>query len=519
MEKRPNILIITSDQQRKDSLGIYNQNVHTPVLDAIASDGITMDRAYITHPTCTPSRASILTGQMASHHGAYTIGTALNEDTVKFSDLLSKEGYDTFFTGKPHFQQLSDPDSFEWSGNALNEEYWKGYQSGYYGFKDLKIYNGHTDYSFTAGMHYRLWLKEKGLSDEEISSRFNYIPSNTYREHGEWKIERKFHPTVFTADCAVDYLTRHKTENPFLMWVSFSDPHDPHVVPEPYASMYAPEDVNYLGYVEGEHNCRPVWYHQLYENGLEGLDFNDEFGAPSVLSAKKFGDEKYFREITAIHHGMVKLMDEEIGRIVQTLKAKGEYDNTLILFTTDHGDYLGNHGYVYKGFPAFEEVYNGPMIVKLPDSKHRGSRSSALTSHIDIAPTILEAAKAGACDEMDGISQWKLWNGETKQVREFAEIENRPVEKGFYQKMLVTSRYKIVVYMDSKDGELYDLETDVNQYHNLWDEDSCFEIKKELLQKMAKKSGYGIEEIDKLLAVLWKGMHDEEPVQARTCYS
>ena len=249
MEKRPNILIITSDQQRKDSLGIYNQNVHTPVLDAIASDGITMDRAYITHPTCTPSRASILTGQMASHHGAYTIGTALNEDTVKFSDLLSKEGYDTFFTGKPHFQQLSDPDSFEWSGNALNEEYWKGYQSGYYGFKDLKIYNGHTDYSFTAGMHYRLWLKEKGLSDEEISSRFNYIPSNTYREHGEWKIERKFHPTVFTADCAVDYLTRHKTENPFLMWVSFSDPHDPHVVPEPYASMYAPEDVNYLGSV------------------------------------------------------------------------------------------------------------------------------------------------------------------------------------------------------------------------------------------------------------------------------
>lgn len=519
MEKRPNILIITSDQQRKDSLGIYNPNVHTPVLDGIASDGITMDRAYITHPTCTPSRASILTGQMASRHGAYTIGTALDENAVKFSDILYENGYDTYFIGKPHFQQLSDPTSFEWNVKALDEAYWREYKDGYYGFKHLSLYNGHTNYSFTAGMHYRLWLKEKGLSDEEISDRFDYISSDTFREHGEWNIERQYHPTVFTAERAVDYLRKRGTEKPFLMWVSFSDPHDPHVVPKPYASMYAPEDVDYLGYVEGEHDCRPEWYGKLYENGLEGLEFNDKYGAPSVLSAKKFGDDNYFREITAVHHGMVKLMDEEIGKIVRTLKENEEYDNTLILFTTDHGDYLGNHGYVYKGFPAFEEVYNVPMIVKMPDGRKKGGRTCALMSHIDIAPSILEAAGAGVCDEMDGISQWKLWNGDTEQIREFVEIENRPVTKGFYQKMLVTGRYKIVVYMDSKDGELYDLEADVNQYHNLWYEDSFGGVKKKLLQKMAKKEGERIDDSDELLTVLWKGMHEEEPVQVRSCYS
>lgn len=515
--KRPNILIITSDQQRKDSLGAYNPKISTPVLDQIAADGIVMERSYISHPTCTPSRASILTGQMASRHGAYTIGTALSEDAVKFSDILSEAGYETYFVGKPHFQQLSDPESFEWSGKALDEEFWKDYSGGYYGFQHTRIYNGHTSYPFTAGMHYRLWLKEKGLTEDEINERFRYHPSDSYREHGEWRIEREYHPSVFTAECAVDYLKNREHDRPFLMWASFSDPHDPHVVPEPYASMYSPDEVEYLGYTDSEHDDRPAFYNQLYEKGLEGLAFNDSFGAPSVLSAKLFGDEKYFREITAVHHGMVRLMDEEIGKIVQILKEQKEYDDTLIIFTTDHGDYLGNHGFIYKGFPAFEEVYNVPMIVKMPKGKGAGTRQEALVSHIDIAPTIVEAAGIDGCPDMDGISQWKLWNQENGNQREYVEIENRPVEQGFYQKMLVTERYKLVAYMDSEDGELYDLKLDKNQYHNLWSNESYKELKINLLRKMT-----GISEINhvgSLLEILWKKMHEEEPVQKRTSYS
>ena len=368
-------------------------------------------------------------------------------------------------------------------------------------------------------MHYRLWLKEKGLGTEEIEERFDYKPSDVYREHGNWKIEREYHPTVFTSECAAAYLENREKKKPFLMWVSFSDPHDPHVVPEPYDTMYSKDDVDYLGYVEGEHDNRPKCYKQLYEKGVDGLEFNDAFGVPSALSAKLSGDDRYFREVTAVHHGMVKLMDEEIGKIIRILKETGEYDNTLILFTTDHGDYLGNHGFLYKGFPAFEEVYNVPMIVKLPDGRCGGRRMGALVSHIDIAPTILEAAGIEPCGEMDGVSQWKLWNQETEEKREYVMVENRPVTRGFYQKMIITEQYKLVVYMDSEDGELYDLKNDRNQYRNLWDEKEYGTLKETLLRKIAGREETEEETCGELLQRIWKTMQEEEPVQERTSYS
>lgn len=515
--KKPNIILITSDQQRKDSLGSYNENICTDTLDALAKDGLVMERAYITHPTCTPSRASILTGQMASKHGAYTIGTALSEDAVKFSDFLKSADYDTCFIGKPHFQHLSDPSSFEWSGRAADEAFWSNYEGGYFGFDKTRIYNGHTSYPFTAGMHYRVWLKEKGLTDEEISERFHYKPCDTFREHGEWKIEKEYHPTTFTAEQAAAYIQERESDKPYMMWVSFSDPHDPHVVPEPYASMYSPDEADYLGYVEGEHDNRPKYYRQLYENGLEGLEFNDEFGVPSTLSGKTFGDEKYFREVTALHHGMVKFMDDEIAKIMDALKARGEYDDTLIIFTTDHGDYLGNHGYIYKGFPAFEEVYNVPMIVKLPKNVNAGMRVSNLVSHIDIAPTLLEAAGLDRCEEMDGVSQWRFWNGQGFCPRAYAEVENRPVTEGFYQKMVITDRYKLVVYMDDLEGELYDLKRDPDQYENLWKNEKFTKKKLRLLGQIAKNPELGDEQ--SLLSAIWQAMHDEKVTQRRTSYS
>lgn len=523
-----NVLLITTDQQRKDSLGVYNKSVNTPNIDSIAGDGVVFDRAYITHSTCTPSRATLLTGQYASKHGAYTIGTALDPSVTLFSNEFKRNGYNTYFVGKPHFQQIGAKGSFECFEKAMDESFWRDYRGSYYGFDNLSLHNGHTIYPITAGMHYRLWLKDKGLTDQDISEYFNYQSKESYRTHGEWTIPKALHPTVYVADRAVDYLSECDTDEPFVMWVSFSDPHDPHVVPKPYATMYDPNKVNYLGYKEGELDDKPSCYKELYEKDYHNLSFSDEYGVPSAPSGKFFGDDQYYKEITAVHHGMVKLIDEEVGRIIQELKRKGMYDDTFIVFTTDHGDTLGNHGFVYKGFPAYEEVYNVPFIIKdiLQDIPHEDNheaikdgitRSSALMSHVDVASTILSAAGITVPSDMDGCNQLQVVRGERESVRDEVYIENRLVKSGFYQKMIVTQEYKLVMYMDSLEGELYDLSIDRNQYVNLWDQVEWDSIKNQLLNRLAKTQiQHGNLEC---LNIISEQMHNEEQVQDRKSFS
>lgn len=519
----PNILLITTDQQRKDSIGVYNPKLQTPVLDSLAEDGMVFDRAYITHPTCTPSRASLLTGQYASTHGAYTIGTALPEDSIKLSDILLENGYETYFVGKPHFQQLSTEGSFECESKALNEDFWKEFQGPYYGFQHTRIHNGHTSYPVTAGMHYRLWLKKKGLDDNDIAGYFNHSCSGSFRNHGAWSLPRELHPSVFVSEKSVDFLDQHRKHGagkPFFMWCSFSDPHDPHVTPEPYASMYDPSDVEHQPYREGEFEDKPECYQDLYDHGPDALSFSDEFGVPSAPSGKLFGDEQYFREITAVHHGMVKLIDEEIGTIIDKLKENGVYENTLIVFTSDHGDYLGNHGFVYKGFPAFEEVYNVPYIAKTPGDRVPNERSNALVSHVDFAATALGFADIPVPTEMEGIDQKDVFLGTSQSVRTAAIIENRPVEKGFYQKMIVTKTHKLVVYLDSEDGELYNLKDDPHQYRNLWNESVSQDLKKDLCNQLVGYKDRVLDfDISDCLKSITESMYAEEPVQRRTSYS
>jgi len=526
---KPNILLITTDQQRKDSIGAYNSKLSTPALDSIAADGVIFDRAYIAHPTCTPSRASLLTGQYASKHGAYTIGTALSEDSLKVTDVLNENGYETYLVGKPHFQQISTEGTAECFSKAMDEDFWSSFTGPYYGFNNVSIFNGHSNYPITAGMHYRIWLKEKGLSDEDISNYFNHISTDKFREHGAWDIPREYHPSVFVSEATAKYLEAHrekKEDKPFFMWCSFVDPHDPHVVPEPYASMYSPDEIDYNPHKEGELDNMPSYYNELYEKDFKNVSFGDSIGLPSAPSAKIFGDDKYFREITAVHHGMVKLVDEEIEKIINKLKELGIYDNTLIVFTTDHGDYLGNHGFLYKGFPSYEEVYNVPYIVKNVAQANQGSRSGALISHVDFAGTVLSAAGIEIPAEMDSINQMPVFKGEKESIRTAVVIENRPIECGFYQHMLVTDNYKVVAYMDSKEGELFDLANDPNQYNNLWNDTKYNSLKQDLLNQLLNrlvlpkyKKSISDLPIDSCLEAISKKMHEEEPVQRRTSFS
>ncbi len=517
--KRPNILLITSDQQRKDSMGVYHTgNNRTPNLDALGRDGVVYDRMYVAHPTCTPSRATILTGQYASRHGAYTIGTTLAENCVKFSDHLNAAGYKTYAVGKMHFQPVSTEGRFEAPPRIFDEQFWREFDGPYYGFQWTRLLNRHSSEPFACRMRYGVWLKDHGLSEADLKRYF-------HDQTGRWDLPREVHSSVFVADYAIEAILKHKSsDTPFFVWASFPDPHDPHVVPAPYDDMFDPEKVEYLGVRDGEFDNRPPIYRQLYEKGSRGLEFNDQFGVPSCGPASAAKAAQWRKE-TAIHHGMVSLMDEEIGRIIKTLKENNLYENTLIVFTSDHGDYLGNHGFHGKGFPAFEEVYNVPLVVKNPAQKGAGTRSQSIIGTLDLAPTFLDAAGVAIPREMQGVSECGVFSGSKGCARDSFLIENRAVEKRFYQKMMVTDRYKLVAYMDEEYGELYDLKNDPNQYDNLWGSPGHREVQHSLLAQICLESGDCSKvnpekaSIRELLALMTNQIRAEGPVQPRTSYS
>ena len=518
----PNIILITSDQQRKGALGVYgNDLIHTVHLDALAADGIVFDRAYIPHTTCTPSRASILTGQYASTHGAYTIGTALPKDALKVTDVLVEHGYETYAVGKMHFTPVSTEGEFESTPNILDEAFWEKFDGPFFGFQHTQLLNRHTTEVLSCREHYGLWLKEKGLSEADLAGYFNdqFI--------GRWELPRELHPSVFVSEKTCDLIQDHQAlrkEKPFFMWVSFQDPHNPHVVPEPYDTLVNPKDVAYKAYRPGEFDDKPPIYQELYDLGSGKIHFSDGIGVPCASPARPDKEETWRKSI-AIHHGMVQLMDEEIGKIIAYLKAEDLYDNTLIIFTTDHGDYIGNHGFRGKGFPSYEEVYNIPFLVKNAQQVNQGKRCSALLNTVDISPTILDMGGIEVPSEMEGISQKAVLEGSVDQIRTALIIENRAVEKGFYQKMIVSDRYKAVYYYGQSYGELYDLSQDRDQYHNLWDDPAYDGLKRDMLYQLYEKNvsqepKHGVQyDIPELLLMLDRQIDGEGPVQKRTSFS
>jgi len=477
--KRKNILLITSDQQRWDTLGVYNERIKTPNLDRLSERGIVFDRAYTVNPVCTPSRCSMLTGHYPSRHGCYTIGTSLPEDYRTVPEILSENGYHTALLGKAHFQSCLDENSFEAAPNIFNEKLFDEWEGPYFGFEKAKLAIGHTCEKHAAGMHYGNWLKENNVDIDR------YFGIHEYSDYGKWHLPEEYHNSSWTADTTISVIKEYSKDNrPFFIWSSFQDPHNPCVVPEPWASMYKPEDMPFYGRVEGEMENKPPLYKNILETGQfgDGSDFGDK-PWHCVRNSETLGmDEKKSREILAYYYGMISLMDYHIGRIIDELEKKGILDETIIIFTSDHGDYMGNHGLWWKGLPAYDDALRIPMIVSHPQCRTKGAHSSAFQSNIDIAAVIL--AEAGVDNEalIQGIDQRESWKDSSEVSREWALVEFRPTESEFMQKVFLYEKYKLILY--NRDyGELYDMSEDPGQLRNLWDDEESQSIKNMLLMK------------------------------------
>jgi len=483
MAPRPaNILLITSDQQHWNTLGCRNPELRTPALDALAAQGTRYSRAYCPNPTCTPTRASIITGQYPSQHGAYSLGTKLPEDALCIGDVLRDAGYRSSLIGKAHFQQLKPSDdypSLEAMPLLQDLEFWRHFNQRFYGFDKVELARMHAD-EYLVGQHYAIWMQEQGCTNW----RDYFRPPTGTRESNSmiWDIPERYHYNEWIAQRSIADLERHAAdEQPFFLWSSFFDPHPPYLVPEPWASMYDPADLTVPALVPGEHERNPPHF-RMTQEAQPDFSYLDEAEGSFCHGCKShLHDRDALARQIAIYYGMVSYMDQAIGRIVDKLDALGLAENTLVVFTSDHGHLFGQHGMIAKGPFHYDDLLRVPFIVRQPGTVPAGVESDALQSLVDLAPSFCAHCGVDVPRVMSGVDQGPVWRGERERRREHVIVENHHQPHTMHLKSYIDQRWKLTCYHNEDFGELFDLRDDPDELHNRWDDPDYAERKAALL--------------------------------------
>ncbi len=510
-DRLPNILLITSDQQHWRTLGSNNPAIKTPALDRLASLGVRFDRAYCCNPTCTPTRASIITGMYPSAHGAYTLGTKLPETVPTLGQYLHAAGYHTSLIGKAHFQPLrSTPDcpSVEAYPTLRDLDFWRSFnerQTPWYGFDHVELARNHGDEGHV-GQHYALWLEAQGLKDwreyfqpphdgSEPEFRPRFAPSVRngpgygWRERMHWQLPEHLHYTAWTGQRTIAMIEESAARGqPFFCWSSYHDPHPPYCVPEPWASLYDPAAMeDQIGaFVPGEFDHMPP-PHRLTrgDDNRPFAPFNEDGRGNHGYHSHQH-DRRKLRAACAIYYGMISFMDHWIGRTLDALERCGQLDRTLIIFTTDHGHFLGQHGLVAKGPFHYEDMVRVPFIAALGRRLPPGRVSNQLVSLVDLAPTFLETAGLPTPLQMQGRGRLAQWADPQGPGPTAILVENHHNGSQVHLRTLVTQRWKLTLYRGRDWGELFDLEADPSELHNRFDDPAYAATRAEMTEQMVQ---------------------------------
>ena len=502
MTDRPNFLFFITDQQRADWLGCYGHPVvKTPHIDAIAAQGTRFENFHVASPVCMPNRASLLTGRYPTVHGLRYNGCYLQQSANTFVDVLAAGGYATAAIGKSHLQPFTElppkrsdmpetgPISEAWKDDARDyrHEEPERYQSDgryeiatpYYGFQHVDMVTSHGD---KCGGHYQQWFREtapdwEALHDPANELAHNYSCPQAYRT----PIPEDLYPTAFVRDRAIDYLkSRADNDQPFFAFVSFPDPHHPFNPPGKYWDMYSPDAFEVdLPYSAHMNPVPPMaWLHENWKAGT---------GQLSPQTAMMI-DDSQVREAKALTAGMITCVDDAIGQIMECLKASSQHENTVVCFNSDHGDYLGDFNLLLKGSMPFKSITRVPFIWSDP-ARRTEHVSHSLACTVDLGSTILERAGLAPYHGNQGQSFLSAVtdHGDVRQDI-LIEYNDSMARLGFEKpprvRALVTHRWRFTIYKDQDWGELYDLQNDPNETHNLWDSDAHRDIRNEFAERM-----------------------------------
>ena len=456
--KKNNILLITMDQLSLHALSCYSADLcETPAIDALASDSLRFTRCYTPCALCTPARASILSGQYPHNHGAlHNSGNMLpfSEEEIGsrlelFPSVLKDRGYRLGYQGKWH-AGLS---------RTAND-------AGFEGF-------GPADYGhYKESPSFAPYLEENNLQAlEEVIEFYAQSEDNWMDSSGYTKGDIRASGSYFLTEETIRQITEFsKDDSPFFHWLSFWGPHAPYWPHEDYLELYPPEKVRKWDSFDESWEKKPYTYRRFRESVM-----------PRAMNA----DWKEWSRIISRYYAQTRMIDDQIGRLMTELMSQGLYDDLTIVFAADHGDSLGIHGGIFdKGPMAFEQIYNIPLIIKLPGQKRAGETIESYVSLLDLAPTFCEISQ-GSMKESNGRSLLGLLNGESSNEREdyLAEFHGHRFPVG--QRIVWWNDYKYVLNFADKD-EMYHVKDDPEELNNLICDDSYLEIRTELRKRMLK---------------------------------
>lgn len=445
--RRPNVLFVMSDQQRADTLAV-NSPCQTPNLEALAAEGLSFSRCYAANPICSPSRASLFTGLLPHTHGmvdcTHTVEdyrAELNDQLPFWSQSFQAAGYRTGYYGKWHVERSDQLERFGFDQYVVTGRFER--QAGGYRRLDHPEYVAHrqalglepkpappADARFVQQSGYRDMLLY-GVSDEPVEGT---------QEH-------------FVASRGIGFLDQcaSEPERPWLLFLSNEAPHEPYVPPREYYQRYDPSLLPQPASFTDDLQDRPGIYRRL-QSVWRDLSWDE------------------FAQATACYYAYCSLVDDQLGRVLTKVKELGMWDDTIVVFTSDHGDLMGAHRLLLKGVPVFEEVYRVPLVISGPGLL-RGESSERIVSLLDVAPTLTELALDEPFDA-HGRSLVPLLvpprgdNGIDPAWQDEAYAEMHGQRLSYTQRIVWSGRYKYVFNGFDVD-ELYDLEADPHELDNL----------------------------------------------------
>lgn len=464
--KQPNFILIQTDQQSAETLRLYGNPVaQTPALERLAQDGIVFEHAFCNYPACSPSRSSMMTGRYASTIRCHANHMLIPDDERdSLPEVLKRNGYRTALIGKNHaFPKARLSQAFDYIRQGGHGHLVDGYRD------DLEVRAAHQ------------WALDHCW--------------NSPLGHGTNPADAQKCGTYLLGQTAVDYLDEATADaTPFFLWLSFPDPHTPYQAPEPYASMYDPAEIP----MPPEDRMEKKPERQCVAHMMDAMDR---------------ADEAMIRRVKAIHYGMIRFVDDMIGRVLDKLRELQLDSRTCILFTSDHGDSMGAHGLIQKHNLFYDSFTHVPLIAAWP-GMFKPRRSQHLMELVDLMPTLLELAGIEAPVGLQGKSfaAYALADGEGYEPREYVIMESgeagepmrvadigrrpeHPLDESCFVwcawreawlgkgKSIRTHEWKLNVYANGE-GELYDLQRDPHELDNLYEDEHYAEVVSGLERRM-----------------------------------
>jgi len=508
MSDKPNFLFIITDQHRADHLGCYgNKVVKTPNIDSLAVNGQRWERFYVANPICMPNRASIMTGRMSSVHGARHNGIPLSKDHTTFVELLKDAGYKTGLIGKSHLQSFTglpatniyQPEEGKTTPSThlrdafKNNRHSKDYDlevksrwdtpladrtgNDFYGFEHVEVAAGHAD---EAAGDYLLWARTQHKEFDQLVGPDNALPHNRATAPQAWRtaVPEELYSTNWIAGRSEQWLSQQvNNDEPFFLQMSFPDPHHPFTPPGRYWDMYNPDDIELPASFEKGTLPPVIAMQEAMKSGTDARDNQNPF----AVSA----DEA--RTITALTYGMITMIDDAIGRVLARLDALNLRENTIVIFTSDHGDYMGDHGLMLKLLLHYQGLIKVPFIWNEKGSTADTAVVKDLSSSIDISASVLARAGINPFNGIQGRDLFSSVSPEAVIIEEDSQRTMTGFDKMQRVRTVVTNRYRMSLRHGENWNELYDLQDDPDELNNVYEEAAFRSIRNELTETMIKR--------------------------------